>query len=86
MDNKIVKQLIEIRKNSVFDKTVNSYVAILSDLFINDFSSFSKTAFEIGMTEEELLNFLKNPSISNVALLDEMLNINLKIEESVKLK
>jgi DNA phosphorothioation-dependent restriction protein DptG len=72
-----IKKLKEIRKKAVSAQTLNSYVAVLSDLFINRIDLFTKTCSELGLTEEELLDILNNATLSNIGLLDEMININM---------
>lgn len=69
-------KLKEIRKKAVSAKTLSSYVAVLSDMFLENMELFTKTCEELGMTEEELLDVLNNASLSNMGLLDEMIQIN----------
>ena len=71
-----IKKLKEIRKKAVSVQTLSSYVAVLSDLFINRIDLFTKTCSELGLTEEEVLDILNNPTLGNIGLLDEMVNIN----------
>ena len=76
MLSKYIKSLKEIRKRAVSAKTLNSYVAALSDIFISDMQLFTKTCEDFGITEDELLEMLNNPSISNITLFDEILHAN----------
>lgn len=70
-------KLKEIRKKAVSAKTLNSYVAVLSDMFLENMELFTKTCDELGMKEDELLDILNNVSLSNIGLLDEMIQINI---------
>ena len=70
-------KLKEIRKKAVSAKTLNSYVAVLSDMFLENMELFTKTCDELGMKEDELLDILNNASLSNIGLLDEMIQINI---------
>ena len=71
-----INKLKEIRKKAVSAQTLDSYVVALSDLFINRIDLFTKTCGDLGITEEELLDILNNPTLNNIGLLDEMININ----------
>ena len=71
-------KLKEIRKKAVSAKTLYSYVAVLSDMFLENMNLFTKTCEELGMTEDELLGILNNASLNNIGLLDEMIQLNMK--------
>ena len=48
-------RLATIKKQAVTAKTLNSYVAVLSELFFNNIDLFYETCMELGITEEEIL-------------------------------
>lgn len=71
-------RLATIKKQAVTAKTLNSYVAVLSELFLNNLDLFYENCMELGITEEEMFELLGNPALANLPFLDELVKKNAK--------
>lgn len=74
MENKIRTKLIEIKKNSAITKTTMSYVNTISELFLEDITLFEYICELYGLTDDELLELLRDCDYKYIAFLDEMLH------------
>lgn len=87
MDKVIQEKLRLIRKTAVFNNTLYSYVSTIAEIFLANPSKLVETCDTLGLTEDELIDILKSPTFSNIALLDEVVDISMtKIEEKTTVR
>ena len=72
MEIKILEQLKRINKEAILNKSFYSYTTYISGSLLTNDGLLEKICSKYGITEEDLLQMLCNPSYSNLSLLDEM--------------
>lgn len=83
MEGKIQEKLKSLNKNAVLFGTLYSYVESITEMFLSDPEAFYSTCDKLGISLEEMLELLSTANLNNIALFDEIMDMNAKKDENV---